>query len=309
MPSPTSVVPQSAYMSTPFVFVSCGQFTEAEKRLGKSIAKIVKSVTGIDAYFAEEVQDLNGLDSNILEALRKAVGFITVLHPRGTIRRPDGSEHVRASVWIEQEIAIATYIQRTEERSLPIIAFVHESVGREGLRDLLHLNPIPFSDELEVLAAMPDRLQLWKNLSPTGISISLHTEAPVLQQGHPTRRLLLTLNNKTNTRITNWNGRLRLPTGVLKHWATHYAGEEPSADPQFRIFRLDEEGRGPIPPHRPAVVAMIDYCVKCAAEYTGDSEPMASAIVSEYTVDAQVWIAGREYKTTKTIKELSQQAR
>jgi hypothetical protein len=42
-------------------------------------------------------------------------------------------------VWIEQEIAIATYIQRIEKRTLPIIAFKHESVGRERIRDLLHL--------------------------------------------------------------------------------------------------------------------------------------------------------------------------
>jgi hypothetical protein len=51
---------------------------------------------------------------------------------RELFTRPDGSAHVRASVWIEQEIAIATYIQRVEKRSLPVIAFVHKSVGREG---------------------------------------------------------------------------------------------------------------------------------------------------------------------------------
>ncbi len=65
------------------IFVSCGQFTKAEKFVGKEIVRIVKAVTGIDAFFAEEVQDLNGLDSNILGALRECVGFITVIHPRG----------------------------------------------------------------------------------------------------------------------------------------------------------------------------------------------------------------------------------
>lgn len=154
-------------MTKPFIFVSCGQYTDAEKSLGKAIVETIKRVTGLDAFFAEQVQDLNGLDANILTALRDCAAFITVMHPRGTITRPDGSTHIRASVWIEQEIAIATYIQRVEKRTLPVIAFVHESVGREGIRDLLHLNPIRFSSEDDVLAALPNLLAPWKNLTST----------------------------------------------------------------------------------------------------------------------------------------------
>src|SRR5208282_5787967 len=94
------------------IFISCGQYTDSEKRLGKQIAEMVRAITDLEPFFAEEVQDLNGLDTNILHALRNCVAFITVMHPRGEIRRPDGSTLFRASVWIEQEIAIATYIQR-----------------------------------------------------------------------------------------------------------------------------------------------------------------------------------------------------
>jgi hypothetical protein len=56
--------------------------------------------------------------------------------------------------WIEQEIAIATYIQRAEKKPLPVIAFVHESVGREGIRDPIHLNPIRFTDKSDLLATI-----------------------------------------------------------------------------------------------------------------------------------------------------------
>lgn len=135
--------------------------------MGKSIVKLVKDITGLDAFFAEEVQDLNGLDASILGALRDCAAFITVMHPRGTIARPNKSTHTRASVWIEQEIAIATYIQRVEKKSLPVIAFIHESVGREGIRDLLHLNPRRFANETDVLALLPELLQSWKTLSST----------------------------------------------------------------------------------------------------------------------------------------------
>jgi integrase len=64
---------------------------------GRAIVKMVKSVTGLDAFFAEDVQDLNGLESNILGALRSCAAFITVMHPRGKIVRRNGSEHSRAS--------------------------------------------------------------------------------------------------------------------------------------------------------------------------------------------------------------------
>src|SRR4029077_17184278 len=145
-------------MSKPLIFISCGQFTTEEKTLGKNIYKMVESLD-MQPFFAEEVQDLKGLNENILDNLRDCAGFITVLHPRGTLKRPDGSLHTRASVWIEQEIAIATYIKHVEKRDIPVIAFIHQSVGREGIRDLLHLNPITFSEEMEVLAGLPERLR------------------------------------------------------------------------------------------------------------------------------------------------------
>jgi hypothetical protein len=146
------------------IFISCGQYAPAEKQLGKQISELVSTITDCVPFFAEQVQDLNGLDANILSALRDCVGFITVMHPRGEIERPDGSVLVRASVWIEQEIAIATYISRFEHRQLPIIAFKHRLVSREGIRDLLHLNPVEFTNEAEVLAELPHRLALWKSL-------------------------------------------------------------------------------------------------------------------------------------------------
>lgn len=102
-------------MKKQFIFISCGQYTESEKLLGRKIAERVRSATGLDAFFAEDVQDLNGLDDNILKALRDCVGFIAVLHPRGNITRPDKPVLTR---------------QRVEDRQLPIIAFKHVAVGK-----------------------------------------------------------------------------------------------------------------------------------------------------------------------------------
>jgi hypothetical protein len=57
---------------------------------------MVRALTSFEPFFAEEVQDLNGLDANILGALRDCSALIVVLHPRGAIERPDGSYLTRA---------------------------------------------------------------------------------------------------------------------------------------------------------------------------------------------------------------------
>jgi len=266
---------------------------------------MVKDVAGLDAFFAEEVQDLNGLDSNILKALRDCVAFITVMHPRGKIGRPDGSTHVRASVWIEQEIAIATYIQQVEHRKLPVIAFVHESVGREGIRDLLHLNPITFRNENEILNALPERLQEWKTLTPAGIQIQLKGSSLRVQDNHQIRQLVVSLVNDSNQRIASLNCLVRLPAGILKHWSSIYPTETKSDNPRYRCFSFDEKSNGPIAPHSIGHLITFEYCRQCAMEDTKDVEWIAARLVTEMVVEATVWIDNKEYKTSATMRDLS----
>jgi hypothetical protein len=286
------------------VFISCGQFTDAEKQLGKDVAAMVKKLTGFEPFFAEEVQDLNGLDSNILGALRDCVGFITVLHPRGTITRPDKSVQVRASVWIEQEIAIATYIQRVENRSLPIIAFKHVLVSREGIRDLLHLNPIEFTNEAEVLAALPGRLEKWRSLKSSGVEIKLESSSTAQSDGHVIRRLEVILVNDTNERITQYDCTVRLPAGILKHWGATYMMEVKKGDPSWRYFRFTETHNPPPQPRDRSVLISFDYCTRCAH----DASMQVPGQVASSIVEATIWINGREYSDSKTIQELAEDA-
>jgi len=291
------------------IFISCGQFTDAEKRLGKRIAETVRATTDLEPFFAEEVQDLNGLDANILNALHDCVAFITVLHPRGEIARPGGSILVRASIWIEQEIAIATYIQRVENRRLPIIAFKHKSVGREGLRDLLHLNPIEFTDENEVLAELPKRLEQWKSLKPSGIELQLISRALGQQDGHAIRRLEIGLVNRTNRRIEKYEFEIRLPSGILKHWSSVYTGEKPCNVQGLRCFRFDQTGRGTISPQdQLSHPITFEYCTACAAIEHGGGI-VGAALVAETKIGARAWVDdGDEYRIEKTIKELAIEA-
>jgi hypothetical protein len=296
-------------MNKPLIFISCGQFTPAEKILGKSIYAMVEGL-GMQPFFAEQVQDLKGLNENILDHLRDCAGFITVLHPRGTISRPDGPDHTRASVWIEQEIAITAYIQHVEKRQLPVIAFIHKSVGREGIRDLLHLNPITFTDEMEVLAALPARLQAWRTLKSTGIVPQIKSSlATRHQDGHAIRQLMYRIVNNTDSRITQVSGTLTIPAGILKHWSSHYAfAEERSDDSAYRIFRFDETNIRPIQPQSTGHVADFDYYKQCDVKDSPEGDFIAGVIASERKAALTVWIGGKQYHTEKTMKELSIEA-
>jgi len=291
-------------MTKQSIFISCGQYTEAEKRLGKQIAAMVKTLTGLEPFFAEEVQDLNGLDANILGALHDCVAFITVMHPRGEIKRPDSSVINRTSVWIEQEIAVATYIQRVEKRPLPIIVFKHKRVDREGIRDLLHLNPIEFTDESEVLAALPERLKGWKYLKPTGIELRLNAEARGQEDGHTIRALVVTLVNDTDQRIREYYGRIWIPAGTLKHWSGSYALASSLESDGSRCFKFDEVFKGPINPRDNMQLATFNYCPKCALEEYGEISLVASA-----KMRASIWIGGQQYSIERTIQELAEEVK
>src|SRR5579863_9144237 len=48
------------------VFISCGQYTEAERAVGRRIAQLVENYTDCGGYFAENQQSLDGLSNNIL---------------------------------------------------------------------------------------------------------------------------------------------------------------------------------------------------------------------------------------------------
>lgn len=288
-------------MSPPFIFISCGQYTIAEKELGKAISKMVKELTGFEPFFAEEVQDLNGLDANILAALHDCAAFITILHPRGVIDRPGNQQPlVRASVWIEQEVAIATYIQRVEGRKIPIIAFRHKAVGLEGIRALIHLNPTEFTEESEILLALPERLsELRPSVKP--IRLEIKSGGTTKQEEHPFRHVRVMLINDTHERISSYVGEVRVPRAFLKHENAVYPFEVKSDDPSTRRFRFTQEGRGNLEPHDKVQVYSDGFCLKCAvADFGG-----MPSLIEDAVIEAKVWIDGREYLDQKTIRQLA----
>ncbi len=99
----------------PLVFISCGQYSSAEIELGKSVEALIREETAYEPYFAEQQNTLEGLSENILGSLARCSAFVGIMHHRGNVITPHGSL-TRASVWVEQELAIAAFIQTEGDR-------------------------------------------------------------------------------------------------------------------------------------------------------------------------------------------------
>jgi hypothetical protein len=132
------------------IFISCGQFTEQEKSLGKQIAATVSTLPNCKGYFAENQNSLLGLSVNIFKALDRASALIAVMHNRGLVQTPSGA-YIRGSVWVEQEIAIASFLAHTRQDELPVLVYIQKGIEREGVRQQLRLAPVEFETEDEVL--------------------------------------------------------------------------------------------------------------------------------------------------------------
>ena len=143
------------------VFISCGQQTEEEIALGQRIVAAVQEIPGLEPYFAENQQSLDGVTRDIFQAIYTSSGFIAVMHRRDQI--PPSPTEFRGSVWIEQEIAIAAFLVQALSHPLPARAYVETGIRTEGVRGFILLNPFEFATSEEVLADLEEWLP---SLSP-----------------------------------------------------------------------------------------------------------------------------------------------
>ena len=231
-------------MSKPHIFVSCGQRTEEEKRLGDAICTVIREHGVFDCFFAEAQHNLNGLHENILDALAKSDAFITVMHRRGNVSySPDRHEPLdRASVWIEQEIAIAAYIQRTTKNDLLTAAYLEKGVGREGLRELLHLNPLEFTSNDQIIIDLKARLEMWRKALENDNSGELQLEVFPGREG-PTqvKRLTPILTNR-GKRANKYSCTIEVPEILLSFaGSTRYMFEVSRKQEGFKRFQVTEK--------------------------------------------------------------------
>jgi hypothetical protein len=288
-------------MSKPHIFVSCGQRTKEEKLLGEAICQTIRDHGVFDCFFAEAQHNLNGLHENILDALAKSDGFITAMHRRGNVNYgPDKHEPLdRASVWIEQEIAIAAYIQRTTKNDLLTAAYIEKGIGREGLRELLHLNPFEFTSNEEVIADIKERLKTWFKSSANDNFGELELEVfPGYESGIRVKHLTPILINK-GSRANEYSCTLEIPIVLLSHMGGSIVGEQQRGKPGFRTFVMTEEARGKSPMIRESRMEMMKLSV--AIDHLTE-EQREQALKQDVHVFGE--IGEREYSLTKSCAEI-----
>ena len=140
------------------VFVSCGQRTSEEVKLGRDVAEVIQK-HGMEAFFAQDVHSAGDLNSEIFRALQTCDAFLGILQKRGTVNYEGFPPSERSSVWIQQEISIFAYRMFLEQRSLPIRVYSERGIRREGVMEIAIVNPIEFDQPDEI----PPDVDKWLN--------------------------------------------------------------------------------------------------------------------------------------------------
>ena len=285
-------------MSKPVIFVSCGQRTQEEKSLGEAICQAIRDHGVFDCFFAEGQHSLNGLHENIFDALAKSDGFITVLHRRGNVSYgPENHEPLdRASVWIEQEIAIAAYIQRTAKSDLLTAAYIEKGVGREGLRELLHLNPLEFTSNDHILTDLKARLNIWHKSSERDSFGELQLEVFPGREGAVQVKRLTPILTSRGKRANEYSCTIEVPEILLSFaGSTHYMLEVPRKQAGFRRFQATEKTKNNAPLMRDEPVKMLTLDVAIANLNASQQEQ-----VLKQTALVSAEIENRLYSLTKS---------
>ena len=133
------------------IFVSCGQRTQQEQNLGQGVEDLVNRTPGFCAYRAASVQDLQGLNENIMQALNRCSGLVAILHCRGIISVGENRSGETSSIWINQEIAVLSYRRWLESAPIPVRIFKDPGVALEGAMTSQIANPTDFTSNNQVL--------------------------------------------------------------------------------------------------------------------------------------------------------------
>lgn len=214
----------------PVVFVSCGQYAENEKQLGKDICSLLAELCPeVTPYFAEGQSTAEGLSDHVLKALHRAAGFICVMHCRGDLKDPQGGRVTRGSVWVEQEIAIVAFMRHALNRSVPTLFYKQSGVSLEGIRSVLLLNPrIEFTEELQILQDLASALP-----SIDFMPFNAYDIKPIIEfrrqpgSGGDRHVYLLTckVGNVGTQRITDFELRVHFPREFLEQ-STRWGAED-----------------------------------------------------------------------------------
>ena len=140
------------------VFISCGQRTNREITIGKSVEDYFIE-RGFNTYFAERVHSSDALTENIFRALRNSEYFLFIDFRREKIEEDE--DQYRGSLFVNQEIAIATFLGLTG------VGFCENLIKREGILEYHIYNEHYFEDGTEIINKLKE---LTKDWDPTSVN-------------------------------------------------------------------------------------------------------------------------------------------
>jgi hypothetical protein len=234
----------------PLIFISCGQYAEGEKQLGKQICSLLAGLRpDVTPYFAEDQSTVEGLSNQVLKALHRAAGFICVMHKRGDLETPEGKTITRGSVWVEQEIAIAAFMNHVLDRSIPVLFYKQAGVHLEGIRSVLLMNPrVEFTQESQVLAdlrlALPSAAFAPFNSYDVVPIVSYRRLGGRGNGDHHVYELKADVKNVGTERVTDFEIRVFFPRVFLIP-TTWGAEDRNKSTPSHICFTANTEGRAP----------------------------------------------------------------
>lgn len=122
------------------VFISCGQREDlGEVEVATKISEVLAQ-EGFDPYIAASQQTLRGLKENIFQRLAESEYFLFIDFVRDRLDL-EGSSLCRGSVFSQQELALAAYLDTD------VIAFQEEGIKPlEGILRFMQTNCLPFND-------------------------------------------------------------------------------------------------------------------------------------------------------------------
>ncbi len=235
----------------PLIFVSCGQYTASERQLGRDICHVLSSIRpDLRPYFAEEQSTVEGLNSQVLKALHRAAGFICAMHRRGDLNLPDGRRLTRGSVWVEQEIAIAAFMDLILKRSIPTLFYKQAGVSLEGIRSVLLMNPrVEFTEESQVLedleSALPSIAFTPFDSYAIVPAISYRLLGARSNRDRHFYSLTCDVKNVGTERVTDFKIRVFFPRAFLNSSTTWGAEDRSRSTKSHVCFASNAEGRAP----------------------------------------------------------------
>lgn len=167
------------------VFISCGQATDREKKIGLAVEAYFKDERKFETYFAERVHLSDALTENIFSCLAQSEYFIFIDFKRDKI---EGNDY-RGSLFVNQEIAIATFLK------LQGLGFYEKGVKREGILNYHIYNAFPFEDGTEILKVIAEETKQWNNESVNELYLGYNPEST-------TRNTVI--NNALNNPLSDW---------------------------------------------------------------------------------------------------------